>query len=114
MIEETEVRVHRPAHNQGMEGAWHLAEQDEYIFLLTMKKGLAGNLEFQKSRLAFADNDLDRPDVSSAGFTHADAADLFGDVVLRANNLERTAAADGADKSAVTSRAFVVAIECVG
>jgi hypothetical protein len=70
-------------------------------------------LEFQKSRLVFADDDLNRPDVSSAGFAHADSSDLFGDVVLGANNLERSAAADGTDEAAFAARAFVVTIECV-
>ena len=78
-----------------------------------MKKGLAGDLEFQKSRLVFADDDLNRPDVSAAGFAHPDTADLFSDVVLSADNLEGTAAADGADEAAFASWAFVIAVECV-
>lgn len=35
-----------------------------------------------------ADDDLNRPDVSAAGFAHPDTADLFGDVVLGAYNFE--------------------------
>ena len=58
-------------------------------------------------------NDLNRLNLSAAGFAHADAADLFCDVVLSANNLEGFAAADGADEPAVVSGAFVVAIESV-
>lgn len=61
----------------------------------------------------FTDNDLNRLNLSAAGFAHADSADLFGDVVLGADNVERTAAADGTDQSAVASGAFVVAIESV-
>ena len=79
-----------------------------------MKNRSCWRLAFQKSRLVIADDDLNRPDVSSTAFAHADAADLFGDVVLGANNLEGTAAADGANEPAVPSWAFVVAIECVG
>ena len=67
-----------------------------------------------KSRLVIADNDLNRLNLSSAGFAHADAADLFGDVVLGAYNFERTAAADGADEAAFVSWTFVIAVECVG
>ena len=40
------------------------------------------------SQPVIADDDFDRLDVSAAGFAHADAADLFGDVVLGADNLE--------------------------
>jgi hypothetical protein len=59
------------------------------------------------SDIVFADNDLDRPNVSSAGFAHADAADLFGDVVLGANNLEGSAAADGTDEFFGNTQRFV-------
>ncbi|MCX7396181.1 MAG: hypothetical protein NT138_00710 [Planctomycetales bacterium] len=59
-------------------------------------------------------NDLDRSDVSSAGFAHSDSADLFGGVVLSADDFERTAAADGADEAAFGGGAFVVSVECVG
>ena len=54
----------------------------------SLKKSLAGDVEFQKSRFVLADDDLNRPDVSATGFAHADSSDLFGDVVLGANNLE--------------------------
>lgn len=60
------------------------------------------------------DNDLHRLNLSAAGFAHADSADLFGDVVLGADDFERTAAADGANEAAFGAGAFVVAIECVG
>lgn len=63
--------------------------------------------------LVVTDDDLDRLDFSAAGFAHADAADLFGDVVLSANNFEVSAAADGTDQPAIIARAFVVAIENV-
>ena len=86
----------------GLGRAWHLAEQDEYILLLTLK-----------SRLVIADDDLDRPDVSSTGFAHADSPDLLGDIVLSAHNLEGSAAADGADEAAFAAGAFVIAVECV-
>ncbi len=59
------------------------------------------------------DNDLHRLNLSAAGFAHADSADLFGDVILGANNLERSAAADGTDEAAFAGGTFVVAIECV-
>ncbi len=59
-------------------------------------------------------NDLNRLNLTSAGFAHADSADLFGDVVLGADDFERTAAADGANEAAFGAGAFVVAIECVG
>jgi hypothetical protein len=80
---------------------------------MVMRPGNARDLALQKSRLDIADDDLDRPDVSSAGFAHADSADLFGDVVLSANHLEGSAAADGADEAAFAARAFVIAVECV-
>lgn len=70
-------------------------------------------MRLHRSRLFFADNHLNRLNLSSAGFAHADAADLFGDVVLGANNLERSAAADGADEAAFAAGAFVIAVKCV-
>ncbi len=82
--------------------------------LLTIKTGLIGDLALQKSRLVIADDDLNCLNLAAAGFAHADAADLFGDVVLSADNFEPTAAADGADEAAFAGGSFVVAVECVG
>jgi hypothetical protein len=89
------------AHNQSLEGAVILRSKMS-TFLLMLK-----------SPIAIADNHLNRLNLSAAGFAHADSPDLFGDVVLCANNLERSAAADGADEAAFAAGAFVVTIECV-
>ena len=68
---------------------------------------------FRPVRRWVTGNDLNRLNLSAAGFATADSPDLFGDVVLSADNLERSAAADGTDQATVPAWTFVVAIESV-